>query len=258
MSETTLSAAAISENLGTRLVGQNVLYFPVLTSTMAVAREEAAKKAPEGTVVIAGEQTLGRGRLKRAWVSPPGNLSLSLILYPPVRYLPYLVMVASLAVVQSIETFTGLKAQIKWPNDVLINGSKVCGILIENKMNGNKIDYVIMGIGVNVNLKVANYPEIASLATSLSDELGKPVSLLGMTRQLLIELEKLYLLLPTESIFQNWRDNLVTLGKRVRATWGDTVYEGLAESVAEDGSLLLRQPDGALTRIVAGDVTLRE
>lgn len=209
-------------------------------------------------MVITGEQTLGRGRLKRTWVSPAGNISLSLILHPPVRYLPYLVMVTSLAVMQSIEAVIGLKAQIKWPNDVLINGKKVCGILIENRMNGNKVDYVIIGIGVNVNLKVADYPEIASFATSLSDELGRPVSLLDMTRQLLVELEKLYLMLPSELIFQKWRDSLVTLGKRVRATWGDTVYEGMAESVAEDGSLLLRQPDGTLTRIVAGDVTLRE
>lgn len=255
----TLSAESITQGLATSFVGQNTLYYPTLASTMDVAREQAVAEATEGTVVVAGEQTTGRGRIERAWVSPPGNIAFSVILYPPPEYLPYLIMVASLAVAHCIQTVTGLHAQIKWPNDVLINGKKVCGILIENKIIGNHVAYVIIGIGLNVNLRVVDYPEIASIATSLSDETGKALPLVEVTRQLLRDIEALYLKLPDgEAIFREWRDNLVTIGKPVRATWGDTVCEGVAESVAADGSLLLREANGNLTRIVAGDVTLRQ
>ncbi len=254
-----LSAASISRDLETCFVGQRVLYYPSLTSTMEVARREARQGAVAGTVIVADEQTVGKGRLKRTWLSPGGNIALSIILYPSLAYLPSLIMLASLAVVHSIGAATGLKAQIKWPNDVLINGRKVCGILIESDVQGNTVNYTIIGIGINVNLRLADFPEIQPIATSLSDELGRDVSRLSVIRCLLVEIERLYLaLLAGGSIYEEWRDILVTLGKRVRATTGETVYEGVAESVARDGSLLLRGSDGRLTRIVAGDVTLRD
>jgi len=257
MAENSLSSASITSNLETRFMGQRVIYFPSLTSTMAVAKQEAQQGAAEGTVIIAGEQTSGKGRMKRTWVSPKGSIALSIILYPSVVYLPSLIMVASLAVTHTIEAVTDLKSQVKWPNDVLINGRKVCGILIESQVTGNKVDYAIIGIGLNVNLKVSDFAEILPFATSLSDELGKSVSLLEVTRRLLVEIERLYLTLPAEeSIYQEWRESLVTLGRKVRVRWGDTTYQGLAESVAKDGSLLLRHSDGSLTKIVAGDVTL--
>ncbi len=254
-----LSAAAITGDLGTRFVGQNVIYYTSLTSTMEVARQEARQRAAEGTVIVADEQTAGKGRLKRTWLSPGGNIALSIILYPSLAYLPSLIMLASLAVVHSIETVTGLKPQIKWPNDVLINGRKVCGILIESDVQGSTVNYTIMGIGVNVDLQLADFPEILPIATSLGGELGRDVSRLSVIRCLLIEIEKLYLTLAAGgSVYEEWRDSLVTLGKRVRATTGETIYEGVAESVDRDGSLLLRGLDGNLTRIVAGDVTLRD
>ena len=124
-------------------------------------------------MIIAGEQTEGRGRLKRTWLSPAGNIALSIILYPDINSLPYLIMIASLAAVKSIESVTGLKTQIKWPNDILIDGKKVGGILIENEVRGNKVAYSIVGIGINVALNVADYNEIAATATSLKDESGK-------------------------------------------------------------------------------------
>ena len=168
-------------------------------------------------------------------------------------------MLASLAVVRSIEQATGLKSQIKWPNDVLTNRRKVCGILIESDVRGNTVNYANIGIGINVNLRLADFPEILPIATSLSDELGRDVSRLSLIRYLLVEIERLYLSLSQGGlVYEAWRDNLVTLGKKVRATTGGAVYEGVAESVAGDGSLLLRGPDGSLTRIVAGDVTLRD
>ena len=151
-----------------------------------------------------------------------------------------------------------MKSQIKWPNDVLVNDKKVCGILIESDVKGNSVDYAIIGIGVNVNLRLSEFPEIPPTATSLSHELGRDVSRLDMIRCLLAETERLYLALPTgESVYQEWRDNLVTLGKKVQVRSGATTYKGVAESVANDGSLLLRQSDGSLIKIVTGDVTLR-
>lgn len=258
MVENSLSAASIISNLETRFVGQRVIYYPSLTSTMDVARREIQQGAVEGTVIVADEQTVGRGRLKRTWLSPKGNIALSVILYPEIAYLSSLIMLASLAVVRSVEAVTGLKLEIKWPNDVLINGRKVCGILIENDVRGGMVNYAIIGIGINANLRLADFPEILPVATSLSDELGREVSRLNIVRRLLVEVEKLYLTLSAGgSIYEEWRDSLVTLGKEVRVKSGETIYEGVAESVDRDGSLLLRGPDDSLTRIIAGDVTLR-
>jgi len=258
MGKDNLSADTIIRDLETRFVGQRVIYYPSLTSTMEAAKREAQQGAAEGTVILADEQTAGKGRLKRLWLSPKGSIALSIILYPGLSHLPSLIMLASLGVVHGIEAATGLKAQVKWPNDVLINGRKVCGILIESDVKGNTVNYTIIGIGINVNLRLADFPEIQSIATSLSDELRRNASRLSVIRCLLAEIERLYLTLTAgESIYEEWRDSLVTLGEKVRAKTGETIHEGIAESVARDGSLLLRGSDGSLTRVVAGDVTLR-
>jgi len=259
MVENSLSPASITNNLETHFVGQRVIHYPSLSSTMEVAKREAQQGAVEGTVIVADEQTAGKGRIKRVWLSPKGNIALSVILYPSVAYLPSLIMLASLAVVHSIEVVTGLSPQLKWPNDVLINGKKVCGILIESNVRGDTVDYAIIGIGVNVNLRLYDFPEIQPTATSLSEELGRDVSRLNIIRCLLVEIERLYLASAAGgSIYEKWRDSLVTLGRRVYVKSGETIYEGVAESVAKDGSLLLRHPDGSLSKIVAGDVTLRD
>jgi len=259
MVENNLSPASITSNLGTHFVGQEVLYYPSLTSTMEVARQEAQLGAREGTVVIADEQTMGKGRMKRVWLSPKGSIALSIILHPSVANLPYLIMLSSLAVVHSIEAVTGLRSQVKWPNDVLVSDRKVCGILIESSVRGKIVDYAIIGIGLNVNLILSDFPEIQSMATSLSAELGRDVSRLKVVRRLLIEVERLYLALQAGgSIYEEWRDSLITLGRKIRVKSSKAVYEGVAESVARDGSLLLRHSDGNLSKIVAGDATLRD
>ena len=259
MTEDNLSPAAITKGLGTRFIGQRVLYYPSVTSTMVAARQEAQQGAAEGTVILADEQTAGKGRMKRVWLSPKGNIAMSVILYPGLANLPSLIMLASLAVLHGIKTATGLKSQIKWPNDVLINNRKVCGILIENDVQGDRVNYSILGIGVNINLRPADFTDILPTPTSLATELGRDVSRLSVVRCLLMEMDRLYLALSAgKSIYEEWRDNLVTLGQPVRAKTEQETYEGIAESVARDGSLLLRGTDGTLTRIVAGDVTLRD
>ena len=245
-------------SLTTQLIGGKIIYHPRLDSTMNAAREMVKQGAPEGCVIITDEQTSGKGRIKRAWLSPEGCIALSIILYPGISSLPYLVMLTSLAVAHSIEKVSGIKPQLKWPNDVLINGKKVCGILIESDVRGSKVTYTIIGIGINVNLRLSEFPELATTATSLSDELGRSVSRVELIRCLFLEIERLYLTLPDgEAIYTEWRDRLVTLGQQVQVTSGDSITRGVAESVDRDGSLWLRQPDGNLTRIIAGDVTLR-
>lgn len=260
MMENSLSPAAITDKLETRLIGRKVIYYPRLPSTMDVAKRAALQGAAEGTVVVADEQTAGKGRIKRVWFSPSGSISLSVILNPAVSYLPYLTMLASLAVVHSIEAVTGLKPQIKWPNDILIGGKKVCGILAESDLRDNTVAYAILGIGINVNLGISDFPEIPATATSLADALGKPVSRLDVIRCLLVEIDKLYLALPASigTLYEEWRDRLMTLGRRVQVQSGENRLEGIAESAYRDGSLLLRHPDGSSTRIVAGDITLRD
>ncbi len=259
MPENDFSPASAIEGLETSSIGQRVIYYPRMPSTMDMARQEAKRGAAEGTVIITGEQTEGRGRVKRTWLSPRGNVALSIILYPDVSFLPYLIMLASLAVASSIESVTGLKPQIKWPNDVLINGKKVCGILIENEVKGNKVAFAIIGIGINIDLGLPEVSEISATATSLNDESGRKVSYLGLVRHLLVEFERLYLPPPdVKSIYEAWRDRLVTLGKRVRVESGNGVLEGIAESVDRSGALRLRQADGSSAIIVAGDVTLRD
>jgi BirA family biotin operon repressor/biotin-[acetyl-CoA-carboxylase] ligase len=256
--ESRITNDLIPGDLGTDVIGRRIFYFDRLTSTMDTARREADRGAPEGTTIIAGSQTAGRGRLGRTWLSPEGGIAVSIILYPDIALLPSLIMLASLAVMRSIAGVTGLKAGIKWPNDVLINGRKVCGILTENRSKGDRPGSAIIGIGLNINLEPDKFPEITGTATSLSRECGRPVSRPDLIRRLLREADGLYSAMKSgESVFPEWRDNLLTLGQAVRASYGNEVYEGTAESVTEDGSLWLRQANGELVKVVAGDVTLQ-
>ena len=253
-----LSAELITDGLETRFIGQKVIHFPTHDSTMKAARDEARRGTAEGTVVITEQQTAGKGRAKRTWLSPRGSIALSVVLYPDVYQLPYLVMITSVAVARSIENITGLKTQLKWPNDVMIKGRKVCGILIENELQGDRVAWAVIGVGINVNIRMEDYPEITAVATSLRDELGKELSRVEIIQCLLAEIEKLYLSLGEGGlVYQEWHDRLVTLGQRVQVISGKDVIYGVAEDVDRDGSLVLKHSDGRLSRIVAGDVTLR-
>ena len=258
MEEAKLSPDLVTRDLNTSFIGQKVIYFPSVESTMDTAKKEALWGAEAGTVIITDDQTAGRGRLQRTWLSPTGGLALSIVLRPNMDYLPYMVMMSSLAVAYSIQKITGLKPQIKWPNDVLIKDKKVCGILIENDIRKNALKSMVIGIGINVNTNFKGLPELDPIATSLSDNVGKEVSRLEILRQILIELDNLYKLLPdTEAIFQQWKKLLITLGQKVQVHFIDSVHTGTVESVTHDGNLMLRQADGSLMKIIAGDVSLR-
>jgi BirA family transcriptional regulator, biotin operon repressor / biotin---[acetyl-CoA-carboxylase] ligase len=255
MLEDELSPQNILNKLHTEFMGQKVIYYPSLESTMDAARREAQWGAVAGTIIVAGEQTAARGRLQRTWISPRGQLAFSIILRPNIDHLPVLIMISSVAVVYAIQKATRLRAQIKWPNDILLREKKVCGILIENDIRKNSLKHSIIGIGLNINLNYRDYPEIKSTATSLDYEFGLEISRVHLLCQILSEFEKLYYLLPQhDSIFEQWEDLLSTLGLRVSVNMGEKSYDGIAESVNRDGSLMLRQKDGALIKVVSGDV----
>jgi BirA family biotin operon repressor/biotin-[acetyl-CoA-carboxylase] ligase len=246
----------IMSRLNTKFVGRKLYYYHRVATTMEKAKELAQKRTAEGTVIIADTQTAGRGRLGRTWLSPEGSLSISLILKPALHNLPQLVMIASLAVARAIKKVAGLETRIKWPNDVLIKGKKVCGVLIENEVKGDKVNFAIIGIGINVNFDPLAFPEISNIATSLSHELGAEVSKVELASALLSELEQLYLEAQAGApVHREWQENMETLGRWIQVKTGETVEKGKAETVTRDGSLVLRRADGSLAEIVAGDVT---
>ncbi len=259
MTTSDISAEAIHRQLHTQFVGRRLIYLASATSTMDVARLEAERGALEGTTVVADEQTAGRGRLHRTWVSPPGSgLYVSIVFRPELAMLPQVTMMASLAMAHTVERATGLTAALKWPNDVFIRGKKVCGIIIESDVQGAHVNWIILGIGLNVNLDASLYPEIASFATSLSTEAGHPLGRQEVLVHLLEEVEAHYLALKQgQPLHKEWARRLFTLGQEVTVTWGDRKEEGLAQDVDEDGALILRRKDGTTVRILAGDVTLR-
>lgn len=254
-----LSLGAVEPLLTTRYVGRRLLYFTSTSSTMDVARAEAEAGAPEGTVVLAEEQTKGRGRFGRAWVSPAGkNLYLTLIIRPPLERLRSLSIVSPLAVALAVEDCTGLSPRIKWPNDVIIDGRKLSGILIESESSGSSVRYALVGPGINVNLDVEPSSEIAGIATSLKHELGRETSREELLAAFLNRFEQLYEDAPrSDAVHEQWRSLLDTLGREIRVAFREQIYEGRAEDVDRDGNLVLVEPDGTRRTIEAGEVTLR-
>ena len=254
-----LMIESVQARLRTEFLGRPIVYLARAPSTQDIAREEAQRGAPEGLAVLAEEQTAGRGRLGRSWESPAGtNLYVTLVLRPQVEALRSLSIVTPLAVAQAVEETTGLAARIKWPNDVLIAGRKLAGILIETEIAGQSVKYALVGIGLNVNLDVERIPEIAEIATSLKRETGREVAREEVLAALLNHFEALYLEARRgRPPLEGWKSRLETLGQRVRVTSAGSVEEGVAEDVDAEGSLLLRRDDGTRVTIPAGEVTLR-
>ena len=254
-----LSAEIIHSCLSTLEIGRNIILYSSVSSTMDVALEEMLRGAPHGTVIIAEAQECGKGRLNRGWISPPGGVYASIILYPPHKLLSSITMVASLAVTDCIQEITGINADIKWPNDILVDSKKVSGILANSGNSPSKGCYAIVGIGINTVMDLTVQAEIADSATSLSIATGKLVSRRAVICSLLQNFEKQYHALAVgQPVWEAWRGRLITLGKKVTVKAGDSIYKGIAESVSHDGSLLLRQADGDLVHIPAGEVTLRD
>jgi len=246
-----------------------------------VARELAAQGAPEGTLVIADEQTAGKGRLGRRWLAPPGTSLLMSLLFRPrspisdlqsptsnlhspfsIHQAQRLTMICSLAVVEAIEAVTGLAAAIKWPNDIVVQGKKAGGILTELGATGERLDYAVVGLGLNVNLDfgtVEAMGELAATATSLSQELGREVSQLALLWRILENVESRYQRLEAGELpHGEWASRLMTLHNHIVVDTPQGAVEGWAEDVDADGALILRTNCGERQRVLAGDVTLRK
>lgn len=244
------------KGLYTHVVGRRVLYYARVGSTMDVAASEGESGAEEGTVVVADVQTRGRGRFRREWASLKGNLHVSVLLRPAQDVAPLVMVIAGLAVVRAIRTVGGLRAQIKWPNDVLLRGRKVAGMLAEGVAKPGGEGYVVLGIGINVNADPTAIPGLASIATSLSRELGKDMDGSALLRQLLQELDYLYGGLKKGEVpLEEWRGYLETLGQRVQFQWQDETYRGLAEDVDSAGNLIVLCEDGSRITVNAGEVS---
>ncbi len=258
-----LSADRILAGLKTGLVARNVIYLPETGSTMDDARRLAERGAPDGTLVVADYQTAGRGRLDRRWQAPPaGSLLLSFIFRPAIasHHVQQLTMLCGLAVAEGVEAETGLPVGLKWPNDLEIGGAKVGGILTEVELSGARVGYAVVGVGLNVNLDPQQLTgPVLARATSLSAELGRPVARLPLLWAVLRAVDTRYVALGAGApgLHAAWAGRLVTLGRTVTVSTGDSIWEGLAEGVDADGALLVRRANGGLERIIAGDVTAR-
>ena len=252
-----LVAATVRQGLFTRIIGRRLLYYPNLSSTMDEAGKLGEGDAEEGAVVVAETQTAGRGRQGRNWVSQPGNLLVSVLFRPTLEALPFISIIGGVAAARAVRKVTGLEPQIKWPNDLLIQGRKVAGILAESAIAGDTVWYAVLGVGMNVSLNTDQTEEIASFATSVNAAAGKVVPREDLLRQFLMDLDALYLALgQDQSPIEEWQGLLSTTGQRLEATWGNESFIGVAEGTDPMGNLLLRQDDGSLLTLTAGDVTL--
>ena len=259
-----LIASTVRQGLYTHVVGRRVLYYSQLASTMDEAARLAGEGAEEGTVVIAERQSAGRGRQGRSWVSQPGNLLLSALFRPEMAHLPFINIIGGVAAARAVRKTTGLSPRVKWPNDLMLNGRKAAGILAESAIVGDAVCYAVLGIGVNVALDPAGseeiaafHPELVGRTTSVNAAAGREVDRESLLRQLLLDLDDLYISLRRGvSPLPEWRGLLETTGRRVEAAFGNETYAGMAEGVDDTGNLLLRLDDGTVMTLTAGDVTL--
>lgn len=246
-----------------KVIGRDIRVFSQTTSTNDVVEKLARDGVKEGVAVFAESQTRGRGRLGRAWTSPTRKgLWLSVLLRPKLRpqETTQLTVAAATALRRAIHQETGLSPEIKWPNDILICGKKVVGILTELSAEVDRVKHVTLGVGVNVNQTTSELPsELRKIATSLRIEAGATVSRPDLAVTLLRELDRDYARVGAgkfAEVADEWEAHCTTLGQRVTIVMGERRLHGRAESLDDDGALLLRTEHGRLERIIGGDVSL--
>ncbi|NLT74323.1 MAG: biotin--[acetyl-CoA-carboxylase] ligase [Chloroflexi bacterium] len=258
---TALSVGEILKRLATVRIGRALEHYQVIDSTNRRAFEWAQEGAPDGSVVIAEEQTSGRGRLGRRWEAPAGAALLcSIVLRPTLTpaQAQRVTMITSLAAVEAIHRVANVRAEIKWPNDLVIAERKVGGILTELAMAGRNLGAVIVGVGINVTLDPAQLSEVRVPATSLWAEVGTGVCRQALLCEFLQGVDDRYQAMQAGwSPLEEWRSHLATLGTAVDVGTTEDVIRGIATDVDGDGALIVREATGVVHRILAGDVTLR-
>lgn len=253
----------IEKALSTRTIGQRIIYYPCIDSTNRAARDLALQGAAHGLVVLADEQSAGRGRLDRTWESQSGeDILASIIVYPqlPAADNFRLTMMASIAVVQAIERACAVACGIKWPNDIFLNGKKLCGILSEGQIDNDRMLFMVIGIGLNVNSSMQGRGELASEAISLHDATGQRHDRSALIIAMLEEFDRLYAISAEgtgENIQHLWEEHAMMLGRMVSIHNGNDVLSGIARGIMPDGSLIVQEASGREHIIVCGDLSLR-
>ncbi len=249
----------IQGDLKTKILGKEVVHFDATPSTMDVAFQYGLDRYPEGTVICAESQTKGRGRLGRHWSSPKGKgLYASIILRPKVSpsQVAKLTLASAVAVSEAIYEVTKVKAAIKWPNDLMVNNKKLCGILTELQAEIDRVKFVVIGLGLNVNTSTS---QLVEGATSLKNETNQSWSRVDVLKEILRRFEKWYLRIQKEgfdSVIERWKELSMTLNRRVRIVDPNGFIEGEAIDLDQDGGLLIRQDSGEIVKKLAGDVVL--
>lgn len=253
----------LRQALAGSLFGINVLYYDFLESTNNLARSLALQGAPEGTILVADEQTAGRGRMGRTWLSQPGaNLLFSLLLRPQVEpeQVFGLTMVLAVSTAESLHKRTGVTARIKWPNDVYAGRRKLAGILTEIDLKGSIVDHVVLGMGLNVHWRPQEAGDIKGPATSLLLETGRSYRRKDVLVWVLEEFESSYrrfLYGDTEVFYSRWNELSLILGRNVVIESGEETIYGKALCIDRIGALILEEGNGKRRRITNGDVSLR-
>ncbi|MGE5630966.1 MAG: biotin--[acetyl-CoA-carboxylase] ligase [Caulobacteraceae bacterium] len=260
-----LSPVEVLPLLETEFLGREVIYLDSIDSTNAYAKKAAENTFWDGTVVIADEQTCGRGRLGRQWISPKGKgIWMSMLLKPDI--LPSdaskITLVAAYAVCRALEDCCKLDAKIKWPNDIVVNGKKLCGILTEMSADIDEIKYVVVGIGINANLDLTDFgDEVASIATSLKIEAGKSVKRKVVAASVLNEFEKVYKSFVSnasmEDFLEEYKSRSAVLGKDIKVIYKKEEMTGKAVDISPEGHLIVQLPDGSKKAVVSGEVSVR-
>jgi len=257
-----IDATALQLALDTTVFGRKAVLLTSTLSTQGDVLKLAEQGQAEGAVIIAEEQTGGRGRFGRKWFSPPGKgIWMSVLLRPdvPLQHTPQLTLLTGVAVCRAVRACTGADAGIKWPNDLLIDGRKVCGILLESTVEDHEVRYCIAGIGVDVNFDPEDYPEdLTTIATSLKMETGQPVDRTKLTAAILTELEQLYFLYQKEGfgvISALWEALSVSMNREITVTNPHGVIEGKAIGLDPSGALLVEKHDGEHTLIISGEIS---
>lgn len=243
---------------------KNILLYRSVSSTNELTSSlSQSNKIGSGTVIIADQQESGKGRLGRKWVSPPGsNIYMSIMIKPNIlpKDAAFLTLLAAVACTIALVRTTGVEISIKWPNDLMVSGKKLGGILTEVRSESGRIKTAIIGIGINVNITKKDFPtEISPIATSLKEESGIYHSRTGIIVQILREFEnwnQIFSEAGKAPIIKQWRELSSTSGKMVTVTTSQESFSGVAEDIDEEGRLILRLPSGDMKKISSGDVTM--
>ena len=259
----TIAEEEVASRLQTERMGRQIRYFSRIDSTNQYAKRIAEEGAPDGTLIIADEQTAGKGRSGRTWVTPPAEaIAFTLLLRPKLSpdRISMVTLVMGLAVTNAVNSLYDVSAGIKWPNDVVIKGRKLCGILTEMSAEVRQVNYIVIGVGINANL--TSFPEeIREIATSLKLELGRDINRAELIARVMTEFERLYAEFEAQgdlgAVMQEYNELCLNAGSKVRVLDPNGEYTGTSRGINSMGELLVETEDGKMQEVYAGEVSVR-